>query len=101
MMRSVIDQISDIEKELLALTADQPPNPAQIGTFKVSRTTTVDDEIKTIVFNDGVSQFVQTYVVSGSANAPIVVDGGALKVFVSGLAGITYVVVSLGEFSLV
>lgn len=100
-MSNIVNEIAAIEKELLALTGNQPPNPASIVTYKVTRTTTVDDEVKTIVWDDGVPRFVKVYVTDGTANAPIVVDGGDLKIFVAGAKPITYVAISLGEFSLV
>jgi hypothetical protein len=100
-MTDLAKQVSTIETELLALTANQPPNPYDIVTYKVTRTTTVVDEIKTIVWDDGIAGFIEVYVTSGSANAPILVDSGQLKIFVSGASGITYVAISLRGFSLV
>ena len=100
-MSDVVKQVADIERELLALTANQPPNPADIVTYRVNRTTTVNDEIKTIVWTDGVPKYIQIYVTAGTGNAPILVSGADLKVFVSGNAPITYAAISLGEFSLV
>lgn len=100
-MSNVAKEIAEIEKELLALTGDQPPNPADIVTCKVTRVTTVNDEIKTIVWADGVPKFVNIYVTAGSGNASILVSGADLKVYVSGNAPVTYVGVSLGEFSFV
>lgn len=94
-------QISKIEDEILALTANQPPNPYSIVTFKVTRVTAVNDEVKTIVWDDGIPGFISVYVTSGSANAPVLVDAGQLKIFVSGNAGITYVAIALRGFSLV
>lgn len=100
-MSNVVDQIAAIERELLALTANQPPNPYSIVTYKVTRTTTVDDEVKTIQWVDGIKRFISVYVTSGTANAPILVDGSNLKIYVAGSSGITYEAISLGEFNLV
>lgn len=100
-MDSLEELIADIERELLALTGNQPPNPANIVTYKVTRTTTAVDEIKTIVWDDGIAGYIEIYVTSGSANAPILVNSGLLKVFVSGASGITYTGISLRGFSFV
>lgn len=100
-MSSVEVQIADIERELLALTGNQPPNPRQIGTFRVDRTTTVNNEEKTIVFDDGVPKFVRAYLISGFAFVSILTDSGDLKVVVGGDAPVDYAVVSVGAFSLV
>lgn len=94
-------QVANMERELLALSADQPPNPNQITTFKVIRTTTSDDEIRTIAFEAGAPRFIQLFQEFGNASAYIYLDGIQLKVRAQGLAGITYTLVSLGAFTLV
>lgn len=100
-MSSLEVEIANIQKELLALTGDQPPNPAQIVTFKVDRTTTVNSEVKTIVFDDGVPRFIQLFYLSDTSVSYIYQDAGQLKVKCYGLAGSQYSLVSLGSFSLV
>jgi methionine synthase I (cobalamin-dependent) len=95
-MSSVIDQIADIERELLALTANQPPNPAQIATFRVDYTSVGADEIKTIVFDD-VPRFIQIYGLSNQA-AYIYYSGGQLKAKI--IIPSTNTLISLGAFSL-
>lgn len=100
-MSNVVDQIASMKNELLALTGNQPPNPADIVTFKVTRTTTVNDEIKTIVWADGVKKYIEIYLISGTASLPILVSGADLKVYVSGNSPVTYTCISLGAFSLV
>lgn len=100
-MSSLEVEIADIERELLALSGNQTPNPAQIATFKVTRTTVATDEVKTIAFGDGVARFVQVYGISGAAEPYVYYVGGDLKVMAEGAPGVVYSVVSLGAFSLV
>lgn len=100
-MSDLATEIADIERELLALTADQPPNPSQIVTYKVSRTTTVTDEVKTIVWDDGIPRFIQLFGIADSGVAYIYYDSGSLKVKAYGASPRTYTLVSIGAFSLV
>lgn len=100
-MSSVEKQIAQIQKELMALTGNQPPNPSQIATFRVDRTTTVNEEIKTIVWDDGAPRFIQLFYLSDTSVSYIYKDGSDLKVKCFGNAGSQYVLVSLGAFSLV
>ncbi len=100
MMDSLDSQVADIERELLALTANQPPNIRQLSIFKVVRVALVDNEIKTIAFNDGLPRFTQAYSLSDTY-AQILFESGVLKVRLNGYAGDTYAVVSLGAFDLV
>lgn len=100
-MSNVAEQVAQIERELLALTSNQPPNPAQITTFKVTHTTAVNAEVKTIVFDDGVPRFIQLFAIAANSVSYIFEDAGQLKVKEYGMAGSTYTLVSLGAFSLV
>jgi len=100
LMDNLIDELSRIEKELVALSGNQPPNPSQIGTYRIDRTTTVLNETKTVVFS-GLPQFVQVYNRDPSSAISTEYVGGDLEINVYGAIGSSYSVVSLGEFSLV
>lgn len=101
-MPSVARQIADIERELLALTSDQPLNPSQITTFKVTRTSAVSNEVKTLVFDDGIARFTKLFNIGSAANAAyLYYDAGSLKVLAAGSPGAVYTLVSLGAFTLV
>lgn len=96
-MSNVETQIADIERELLALTGDQPPNPAQITTYRVSRTTAINFEEKSIIFEDGLMRYVQVYTPADMVYLKY--EPPYLKVQAV-TAGTTYTVVSLGAFHL-
>lgn len=101
-MSSLEVEIADIERELLALSGNQPPNPAQIKTYAVTRTSTVSNEVKTISFVDGSPRFTQVFASTLSTSlVNIYLQSGQLKVIAYGSAGKQYTVTSLGEFSLV
>ena len=95
-MSNIETELADIERELLALTGNQPPNPAQITTFAVSGISAAPFEEKTIVFEGGDTRWIQIY----SDNAIIYPNGSDLKVIII-TNGIPYTVISLGEFTLV
>lgn len=97
-MSSVEVEIADIERELLALTADQPPNPAQITTFSVTRTSVGANEVKTIVFDASAPRWIDVYTTADLVY--LYADSGQLKVEAVN-AGTTYTLVSLGSFSVV
>ena len=100
-MSSVEQELADIERELMALTGNQPPNPAQVITFRQTRTPTVNDEIKTIVFEGGITRFAQVFYEDTSTNyVYLYYEGGNLKVLAS-QAGSPYTIVSLGAFNIV
>lgn len=93
-MSDVVQEIARLEKELLALTGNQPPNPANLTTYRVDRTSTMDFEYRTVQFVSGTPSYLQLY-------------GDALLLFISGDIvvradnGVSYTVISLGDFNLV
>lgn len=93
-MNDIAKELADIEIELLKLTGNQPPNPAQITTYVVAHTPGSNQEEKTIVFESGVKQYVEVY-----GSAVIFLDSGTLKV-IGFTSGSTYRVISLGAFHL-
>jgi hypothetical protein len=99
-MDNLIDELSRIEKELVALSGNQPPNPSQIGTYRIDRTTTVLNETKTVVFS-GLPQYIQVFNTTPGSYVGIEYVGGNITINVAGSSGTTYSVVSLGDFSLV
>lgn len=99
-MDNLIDELSHIEKELVALSGNQPPNPSQIGTYRIDRTTTVLNETKTVVFS-GLPQYIQVFNTTPGSYVGIEYVGGNITINVAGSSGTTYSVVSLGDFSLV
>ncbi len=99
-MDNLIDELSRIEKELVALSGNQPPNPSKIGTYRIDRTTTVLNETKTVVFS-GLPQYIQVFNTTPGSYVGIEYVGGNITINVAGSSGTTYSVVSLGDFSLV
>lgn len=100
-MSNLVAEIAYIEKELLKLTGNQPPNPRQIKTFIQDHSPATDLEEKAIVFEDGLAKFVQVYLVSGNASLSIVADGPNLRIVTVGTVPYTYRTVSIGAFHLV
>lgn len=94
-MSSVEVQIADIERELLALTGNQPVNPGQIVTYRQDGVSTLDAEEKTVVFDDGIPRFLQLY-----GDAILVFVSGDIRVSIAN-AGTPYTLISLGAFNLV
>ena len=99
MMDSLDSQVADIERELLALTGNQPPNPNQMPLYTVTGTTTADPEIYIVVFEDGIIRVLNAYVASGGVIVSYYL--GNLELYFSGATSIDFQAVSLGKFSLV
>lgn len=96
-MSDLASQIADIERELLALTANQPPNPAQITIFKKTYTSNVNFETKTIYFTDGNPRWINVYTSVWGVYLLYEVD--QLKIRVVD-AGTVFTIVSLGDFTI-
>lgn len=99
-MSNVVEQIAEMQKELLALTANQPPNPNQMPIYTVSGSSTTDPQVKTIIFDDGVIRLTKAFAEPGGY-AYISYFGGNLELYVAGSVPVDYTVVSLGKFSIV
>jgi hypothetical protein len=100
-MDSVEKQIADIERELLALTGNQPPNPAQLQLYTVTSFTITDPQQIRIVFDDGIIRVTNAYVTTVGGIIHMSYHLGYLELYVGGTPPIDFTVVSLGSFSLV
>ncbi len=99
MMDSLDSQVADIERELLALTANQPPNPNQMPLYTVTGTTSADPEIYIVVFEDGIIRVLNAYVSTGSVIISYYL--GNLEIYLYSASPIDFQAVSLGKFSLI
>lgn len=99
-MIDVSEQIAEIEKELLALTANQPPNANQMPLYTVTAVATVTPQIFTVVFDDGIIRLTKAFTSPGNY-AYVTYIGGALKISTSGTPPFNITVVSMGAFHLV
>lgn len=99
-MSDVVEQISSLEHELLALTANQPPNPNQMPLYTVTGVTSTDPEVFTIVFEDDIIRLTKAFTDPGDY-AIISYFAGNLEVYVAGTAPANFTVVSMGAFHLV
>ncbi len=99
-MTDLIEEVADIERELLALTANQPPNPNQMPIYTQVGITSIDPQVFNIVFDDGIIRLTKSFTSPGNY-ATISYYLGNLQVYVSGTAPVTFTVVSLGKFSIV
>ena len=98
-MSNVVEQIAEMEKELLALTGNQPPNPNQMPLYTVTGTTTADPEIYIVVFEDGIIRVLNAYVSTGSVIISYYL--GNLEIYLYSASPIDFQAVSLGKFSLI
>ncbi len=98
-MSNVVEQIAEMEKELLALTGNQPPNPNQMPLYTVTGTTTADPEIYIVVFEDGIIRVLNAYVSTGSVIISYYL--GNLELYFYTASPIDFQAVSLGKFSLI
>jgi len=99
-MADLAKELADIERELLALTGNQPPNPNQMPLYTVTGSTSTDPQVYTLVFTDGIIRLTKAFAPPG-AYALMSYYLGNLQVYVAGTAPVNFTVVSLGEFSLV
>lgn len=99
-MSNVAKQIADIERELLALTGNQPPNPNQMPLYTVTASTSSDPQLFTIVFDDSIIRLTKAFAEPGG-QANIGFESGDLKVLVGGSVPTDFTVVSMGAFTLV
>lgn len=101
-MADLAKELADIERELLALTGNQPPNPAQLATKDVISVTATNPQVVKIVTPDGIPKFTRAHVISPS-NGKLTMSYVApnLEIYLYDAAPITFVVSSLGEFTLV
>ena len=100
MMDSVDSQVADIERELLALTANQPPNPNQMPLYTQVGVTSSDPQVFDIVFDDGIIRLMKAFTTPGNY-ATLSYYLGGMQIYVAGTPPVTFTVVSLGKFSIV
>lgn len=99
-MTDLAKQVADIERELLALTGNQPPNPNQMPIYTQVGITSIDPQVFNIVFDDGIIRLTKSFTSPGNY-AMISYYLGNLQVYVQGTPPVTFTVVSLGKFSIV
>jgi hypothetical protein len=99
-MADLAFEIADIEKELLALTGNQPPNPNKMPIYTVSGVSASDPQVRTIVFDDGIIRLTKAFAEPGGY-AFISYVSGNLELYVAGVVPVDFTVVSLGKFTIV
>jgi hypothetical protein len=100
-MIDVVERLAVIERELVALTGNQPPNPSQIGTFEYLITMVDTNQRYTIIF-DGTPKFFQLYSVTSNVRpSEIVFVDPHFEIELFGDVGEQVKIVSLGAFNVV
>ncbi len=100
-MADLAKELADIERELLALTGNQPPNPSQMQIYTVTSSTVSNPQTIKIVFDDGIIRLTNAYAITPGGLLNISFNLGNLELYIGGTAPISFVVVSLGSFHLV
>lgn len=91
-------EIANIERELLALAANQAPAPRQISTFVRTVNITGPNDTITVTFPQGVKLF-QAYSGNGQSEWTVSISGNVVT-FNIYTTDTTFTVVSLSEFSI-
>lgn len=99
-MSSVDLQLSELERELLAISANQAPSPAQIVTFDKTINIPSGSSVHQAIFTQGIKLY-QAYSGSGRVEWETSVSPGQVIFTIYADTATTFTVVSLSDFTLI